>query len=72
MDTPKSRAHAHPSKDPATRLARLEERLADELLDEEERCELANLVACLRRDLVTNGTFSNRTDYVRARPLVSE
>ncbi len=51
MDATKSSAPAHPTKDPATRLKKLEERLANELLDEEERCELADLVARLHRRL---------------------
>ncbi len=51
MDAPKSSAPARPTKDPATRLVELEERLANEVLDEEKRCELADLVARLRRRL---------------------
>jgi hypothetical protein len=51
VDAPKSSAPARPPLDPATRLKQLEERLANEMLDEEERCELADLVARLRRKL---------------------
>ena len=47
----KSSAPAHSTKDPATRLAKLEERLRHELLSEEERCELADQVVRLRRKL---------------------
>ena len=51
MDAPKSSAPARPTESPATRLAKLEERLRQELLGEEERCELADLVGRLRRKL---------------------
>ena len=48
MDTTKDNAPRVPTKDLATRLQRLEERLANELLSEENRCELDSLVARLR------------------------
>jgi len=51
VDAPKSSAPARPTLDPATRLAKLEEKYRHELLGEEERCELADQVARLRRRL---------------------
>jgi hypothetical protein len=47
----KSSAPAHPTKDPARRLAKLEEKLRHELLSEEKRCELADQVVRLCRKL---------------------
>ncbi len=51
MDAPKSSAPPRPTEDPTTRLAKLEEKYRHELLNEEERCELADRVARLRRKL---------------------
>ncbi|CAA9455847.1 MAG: hypothetical protein AVDCRST_MAG01-01-5179 [uncultured Rubrobacteraceae bacterium] len=51
MDVPKSSAPAHPTKDPATRLQRLEEKYRRELLPEDERLELYERIVRLRRRL---------------------
>ena len=49
MDTTKSSVPAHPST--AEKLAKLEERLAHELMDDAERKELRDRVLWLRRKL---------------------
>jgi hypothetical protein len=49
VDTTDSSAPAHPST--AEKLAKLEERLAHELLDHDERQELRDRVLALRRRL---------------------
>jgi hypothetical protein len=51
VDAPKSSAPARPTKDPATRLAKLEERHRHELLPEGERLELREAMVRLRRRL---------------------
>jgi hypothetical protein len=50
VDEHQSSATAHPSTE-AKRLAKLEERLAHELMDDEERQELRDRVLSLRRRL---------------------
>jgi hypothetical protein len=50
VDTIESSAPAHPSTE-AKNLAKLEERLAHELMDDEERQELRDRVLRLRRRL---------------------
>ena len=50
VDTTKSSAPAHPST-AEKRLAVLEERLAHELMDDEERAELRDRILRLRRKL---------------------
>jgi hypothetical protein len=50
VDTTKSSAPAHPSREEKT-LRALEERLAHELMDDEERQELRDRVLALRRRL---------------------
>lgn len=47
----KSSAPAYPTKDPATRLAKLEEKYRHELLPEDERLELRETIVRLRRRL---------------------
>ncbi len=42
-----------PTKYPKVRLRRLEAKLRHELMDADERCELASLVARLRRKVAT-------------------
>jgi hypothetical protein len=49
MATTDSSAPAHPST--AEKLAKLEERLAHELMDDEERQELRDRVLLLRREI---------------------
>ena len=51
MDAPKSSAHASPTLDPATRLAKLEEKHRHELLGEDERLELWEAIVRRRRRL---------------------
>lgn len=51
MDAPKSSAPARPTLDPANRLTKLEERYRQELLGEEERLELWEIILHLRRRL---------------------
>ena len=51
MDAPKFSVPARPTKDPATRLAELEERYRKELLGEEERLEVRESIVRLRRRL---------------------
>jgi hypothetical protein len=51
MDTPKSSAPAHPTKDPAIRLQLLEQKYRRELLPEDERLELYEVIVRLRRKL---------------------
>jgi hypothetical protein len=51
MDTKKSSAPARTPKDPATRLQRLEEKYRCELLPEDERLELYEVIVRLRRKL---------------------
>ena len=51
MDASKSSAPARPTLDPATRLAKLEERCRRELLGEDERLELRESILRLRRRL---------------------
>jgi hypothetical protein len=53
VDAPKSSAPACPTKDPATRLARLEERYRHEILGEDERLELRERIVRLRRKLLS-------------------
>ena len=45
----KSSAPAHPTKEPATRLAKLEEKYRHELLPEDERLDLRETIVRLRR-----------------------
>ncbi len=51
MDTPKSSAPARTSKDPATRLQRLEEKHRRELMGEDERLEVYEAIVRIRRRL---------------------
>ena len=51
MDAPKSSAPAHPTKDAATSLAKLEEKYRRELLPEDERLELYEAIVRLHRRL---------------------
>jgi hypothetical protein len=51
VDTSKDNAPRVSPKDPAPRLTKLEERLRQEFLGEEERCELADRVVRLRHRL---------------------
>jgi hypothetical protein len=48
----KSSAPAHTPKDPATRLAKLEEKYRRELMDYDARLELRESISRLRRKLV--------------------
>jgi hypothetical protein len=47
----KSSVPAHPTKDPATRLQRLEEKYRHELLPEDKRLELYEVIVRLRSKL---------------------
>ncbi len=51
MDAPKSSAPACPTDDPARRLAKLEEKYRHELLGEDERLEIYEVIARFRRKL---------------------
>lgn len=51
VDAPKSSAPARPTPDPATRLAKLEEKYRHEILGEDERLELWESILRLRRKL---------------------
>ena len=51
MDAPKSSAPARPTKDPATRLAKLEEKYRHELADDDTRQEWRDQILRLRRRL---------------------
>ena len=51
MDKSKFSVPAHPTKDPATRLAKLEEKYRRELLPEDERLELYERIVRLRHRL---------------------
>jgi hypothetical protein len=51
MDKKHSTAPAHPTKDPATRLAKLEEKYRQELLGEDERLQVYEAIVRLRRRL---------------------
>jgi hypothetical protein len=51
VDEHQSSAPAHPSTEGEAKLAKLEERLAHELMDDEERQELRDRVIGLRRRL---------------------
>ncbi len=53
MDTTKNNATRVPTKDPKVRLAKLEDRLANELMGIEERAELRDRVLRLRRRLAS-------------------
>jgi hypothetical protein len=51
VNVPKSSAPARPTLDPATRLAKLEEKYRHEILGEDERLELKDEISHLRRKL---------------------
>jgi hypothetical protein len=51
MDKKHSTAPAHPTKDPATRLAKLEEKHRRELMGEDERLEVYEAIVRVRRRL---------------------
>jgi hypothetical protein len=51
VDAPKSSVPARSTEDPATRLAKLEEKHRHELLGEDERLELWEAIVRLRRRL---------------------
>jgi hypothetical protein len=51
VDAPKSSAPARPTLDPATRLAKLEERYRHELMPPDERLELRDEILRLRRKM---------------------
>lgn len=51
MDAPKSSAPVRPTLDPATRLAKLEEKYRHEILGQDERLELRESILRLRRKL---------------------
>jgi hypothetical protein len=51
VDTRKSSAPAHPTKDPARRLAKLEEKYRREMMGEDERLQVYEAIVRLRRRL---------------------
>ena len=51
MDAPKSSAPARQTEDPATRLAKLEEKYRHELLPEDDRLEFREAIVRLRSRL---------------------